>query len=206
MAGIPQPGFRRHQGKAEDTRHLRRPQSLRPGRGARAGPGVFPHRKEVLKAPDTSKARVLVVGDVMLDRYWFGEVSRIAPEAAVPVVLIDHEDERLGGAANVAWNCKELNARIRLLSVVGRDEPGERLEKLLKGKGIEASLHRDRGLHTTQKLRVIGRKQQLLRNHLEKAPSSEALASELGGVNHALAGCGPGCRPVHGTGGLGAND
>src|SRR2546426_2218724 len=68
MAGIPQPGFRRHQGKAEDTRHLRRPQSLRPGRGARAGPGVFPHRKKVLKAPDTSKARVLVVGDVMLDR------------------------------------------------------------------------------------------------------------------------------------------
>src|SRR5437773_8530098 len=139
MAGIPQPGFRRHQGKAEDTRHLRRPQSLRPGRGARAGPGVFSHRKKVLKAPDTSKARVLVVGDVMLDRYWFGEVSRISPEAPVPVVLIDHEDERLGGAANVAWNCKELNARIRLLSVVGRDEPGERLEKLLKGKGDRKS-------------------------------------------------------------------
>src|SRR2546427_3708671 len=172
MAGIPQPGFRRHQGKAEHTRHLRRPQSLRAGRGARAGPGVFPHRKKVLKAPDTSKARVLVVGDVMLDRSWFGEVSRISPEAPVPVVLIDHEDERLGGAANVAWNCKELNARIRLLSVVGRDEPGERLEKLLKGKGIEASLHRDRGLHTTQKLRVIGREQQLLRIDFRKPPSS----------------------------------
>jgi bifunctional ADP-heptose synthase (sugar kinase/adenylyltransferase) len=62
---------------------------------------------------------VLVVGDVMLDRYWFGDVSRISPEAPVPVVLIKSEDERLGGAANVAWNCKDLGASIKLLSVVG---------------------------------------------------------------------------------------
>src|SRR3979409_908347 len=128
MAGIPQPGFRRHPRKAEDTRHLRRPQSLRPGRGARAGPGVFPHRKKVLKAPDTSKARVLVVGDVMLDRYWYGEVSRISPEAPVPVVLINEskEDLRLGGAANVAHNCAALGANVALLSVVGDDEPGRK--------------------------------------------------------------------------------
>ena len=155
-----------------------------------------------MKAPDTSKARVLVVGDVMLDRYWFGEVSRISPEAPVPVVLIDHEDERLGGAANVAWNCKELNARIRLLSVVGRDEPGERLEKLLKGKGIEASLHRDRGLHTTQKLRVIGRKQQLLRIDFEKPPSSEVLASKLEEFKQALADCDVVILSDYGKGGL----
>jgi len=155
-----------------------------------------------LKAPDTSKARVLVVGDVMLDRYWFGEVSRISPEAPVPVVLIDHEDERLGGAANVAWNCKELNARIRLLSVVGRDEPGERLEKLLKGKGIEASLHRDRALHTTQKLRVIGRKQQLLRIDFEKPPSSEVLASKLEEFKQALADCDVVILSDYGKGGL----
>jgi len=155
-----------------------------------------------LKAPDTSKARVLVVGDVMLDRYWFGEVSRISPEAPVPVVLIDHEDERLGGAANVAWNCKELNARIRLLSVVGRDEPGERLAKLLKGKGIEASLHRDRGLHTTQKLRVIGRKQQLLRIDFEKPPSSEVLASKLQEFKQALAECDVVILSDYGKGGL----
>src|SRR5207247_11414365 len=109
MAGIPQPGFRRHQGKAEDTRHLRRPQSLRPGRGARAGPGVFPHRKKVLKAPDTSKARALVVGDVMLDRYWFGEVARISPEAPVPGVLIVHVSERLGGSAKVVLTGQELS-------------------------------------------------------------------------------------------------
>ena len=145
---------------------------------------------------------MLVVGDVMLDRYWFGEVSRISPEAPVPVVLIDHEDERLGGAANVAWNCKELNARIRLLSVVGRDEPGERLAKLLKAKGIEASLHRDRGLHTTQKLRVIGRKQQLLRIDFEKPPSSEVLASKLQEFMQALADCDVVILSDYGKGGL----
>jgi bifunctional ADP-heptose synthase (sugar kinase/adenylyltransferase) len=75
----------------------------------------------VEKRLDTSAARVLVVGDVMLDRYWFGEVSRISPEAPVPVVLIGREEQRLGGAANVAWNCKALGAHTRLLSVVGRD-------------------------------------------------------------------------------------
>ncbi|HVL37129.1 MAG TPA: PfkB family carbohydrate kinase, partial [Burkholderiales bacterium] len=80
----------------------------------------------------------------MLDRYWFGEVSRISPEAPVPVVLVSGEDQRLGGAANVAWNCRELGARTRLLSVTGRDEPGEQLAKLLREKGIAASLHRDR--------------------------------------------------------------
>src|SRR5262245_14905433 len=103
----------------------------------------------------------------MLDRYWFGEVSRISPEAPVPVVLINNEDQRLGGAANVAWNCKELGARTRLLSVVGRDEPGRALEKLLKKMRVEHSLHHGAGLSTTQKLRVIGRRQQLLRIDFE---------------------------------------
>jgi D-glycero-beta-D-manno-heptose-7-phosphate kinase len=127
-----------------------------------------------------------VVGDVMLDRYWFGEVSRISPEAPVPVVLIASEDERLGGAANVAWNCTELGARTRLLSVVGRDEPGRALEKLLKKRGIDASLHHDAGLSTTQKLRVIGRRQQLLRIDFEKPPSREVLASKLEDFRRAL--------------------
>jgi rfaE bifunctional protein kinase chain/domain len=129
---------------------------------------------------------VLVVGDVMLDRYWFGEVSRISPEAPVPVVLIKDEDERLGGAANVAWNCRELGARVRLLSVVGRDEPGRALEKLLKAKRVEASLYHDRGLSTTQKLRVIGRRQQLLRVDFERPPSREVLASKLAEFKRAL--------------------
>jgi rfaE bifunctional protein kinase chain/domain len=122
----------------------------------------------------------------MLDRYWFGEVSRISPEAPVPVVLISKEDQRLGGAANVAWNCKELGAQTRLLSVVGRDEPGRVLENLLKQTKIEASLHRDSGLSTTQKLRVIGRHQQLLRIDFERPPSREVLASKLEEFKRAL--------------------
>jgi rfaE bifunctional protein kinase chain/domain len=123
----------------------------------------------------------------MLDRYWFGDVSRISPEAPVPVVLVEREDERLGGAANVAWNCRELGAQTRLLSVVGRDEPGRRLEKLLKKRGVQASLHRDRHLATTQKLRVIGRRQQLLRIDFERPPSTEVLASKLEAFKRALA-------------------
>jgi D-glycero-beta-D-manno-heptose-7-phosphate kinase len=145
---------------------------------------------------------VLVVGDVMLDRYWFGEVSRISPEAPVPVVLIQSEDQRLGGAANVAWNCKELGARTRLLSVAGRDEPGEQLAALLQQKGIDASLHRDPQLATTQKLRVIGRKQQLLRIDFEKPPSTEVLAAKLEEFRRALEDCDAVILSDYGKGGL----
>src|SRR5215207_6593268 len=120
-----------------------------------------------MKPPDTSKARVLVVGDVMLDRYWYGDASRISPEAPVPVLLFREEEYRLGGAANVAANCAALGAPTRLLSVVGRDDAGRRLEKLLKKENVETSLHRDARVHTTQKLRVIGRRQQLLRIDME---------------------------------------
>src|SRR5688572_11536262 len=155
-----------------------------------------------MKTPDTSTARVLVVGDVMLDRYWFGDVARISPEAPVPVVLIKSEDERLGGAANVAWNCKDLGARTRLLTVVGRDEPGAKLAALLKQKGIEAGLHRDAGLHTTLKLRVIGRRQQLLRIDFEKPPSREVLASKLAEFKQALPGCDVVILSDYGKGGL----
>lgn len=145
---------------------------------------------------------MLVVGDVMLDRYWFGEVSRISPEAPVPVVLIQKEDQRLGGAANVAWNCKSLGARTRLLSVVGKDEPGAQLAKLLQKEGIETSLHRDPNLHTTQKLRVIGRKQQLLRIDFEKPPSSEVLAAKLEEFKRALGECDVVILSDYGKGGL----
>ena len=109
------------------------------------------------------RARVLVVGDVMLDRYWFGDVSRISPEAPVPVVKVSRSEERLGGAANVARNAAALGARVTLLSVVGRDEPGRRLHALLRQEKITARLHHDRTIDTTVKLRVIGRQQQLLR-------------------------------------------
>jgi D-glycero-beta-D-manno-heptose-7-phosphate kinase len=125
------------------------------------------------------KARLLVVGDVMLDRYWFGEVGRISPEAPVPVVKIDRIEARPGGAANVARNAAALGAQVSLLSVVGRDEPGRSLRKLLRRERIAAQLHTDASLHTTVKLRVIGRRQQLVRVDFETPPSHEALASKL---------------------------
>jgi D-glycero-beta-D-manno-heptose-7-phosphate kinase len=125
------------------------------------------------------KARVLVVGDVMLDRYWFGEVERISPEAPVPVVKIARSEERPGGAANVARNVSALGAEATLLSVVGNDEAGAALEKLLSGERVRASLLRDPALPTTVKLRVIGRQQQLLRIDFETPPSHEVLAAKL---------------------------
>jgi len=143
-----------------------------------------------------------VVGDVMLDRYWYGDASRISPEAPVPVLLFREEEFRLGGAANVAANCAALGARTRLLSVVGNDEAGRRLEKLLKARRVTASLHRDRRVHTTQKLRVIARRQQLLRIDMEKAPSTEVLALKLADFRAALADCDVVLLSDYGKGGL----
>ncbi len=124
-------------------------------------------------------ARILVVGDVMLDRYWFGEVERISPEAPVPVVKIARSEERPGGAANVARNAAALGVQASLLSVVGEDEPGVALEKLLAEAHVRSSLLHDASLPTTVKLRVIGRQQQLLRIDFETAPSHEVLATKL---------------------------
>lgn len=124
-------------------------------------------------------ARVLVVGDVMLDRYWFGEVSRISPEAPVPVIKIERVEERPGGAANVARNAAALGAQVWLLSVVGDDEAGAALERLLARESVQAVLHRDPQLTTTIKLRAIARHQQLLRIDFETPPSHEVLASKL---------------------------
>jgi D-glycero-beta-D-manno-heptose-7-phosphate kinase len=116
---------------------------------------------------------------VMLDRYWFGEVSRISPEAPVPVVLVQRTEERPGGAANVARNISSLDGRATLLSVVGNDEAGASLARLLEGERVQSSLHRDPQLSTTVKLRVIGHQQQLLRIDFERAPSHEVLAAKL---------------------------
>jgi len=122
------------------------------------------------------RARVLVVGDPMLDRYWHGAVDRISPEAPVPVVKVTREEERIGAAANVAYNVITLGAQASFLGVVGDDEPGRRLEALLRETGIATHLKRDPGLRTTVKLRVIGRHQQLLRMDFENEPDHEALA------------------------------
>lgn len=125
------------------------------------------------------QARVLVVGDVMLDRYWFGDTERISPEAPVPVVLVGKNDERLGGAANVARNAASIGAKISILGVVGDDEPGRRIEKLLEDQGVVSYLQRDASAPTTVKLRVVARQQQLIRLDFEQAPTHEALLNKL---------------------------
>jgi len=152
--------------------------------------------------PDLAKARVLVVGDVMLDRYWYGEVERISPEAPVPVVKVERTEERPGGAANVALNAAALGAKVTLLSVVGGDEAGTTLERLIAGAGITTSLHRDPKLDTTVKLRVIGRKQQLLRADFETTPSHEVLASKLAEFEAMLGQCDAVVLSDYGKGGL----
>lgn len=149
-----------------------------------------------------AQARVLVVGDVMLDRYWYGDATRISPEAPVPVLLWQREEMRPGGAANVARNCAALGAQTRLLSVVGRDEAGAEIARLLKREGVAASLHRDGSIRTTQKLRMVHRKHQLLRVDMETAPSKEVLASKLAEFRAALADCDVVLLSDYGKGGL----
>lgn len=133
----------------------------------------------LLISQDTlAKARVLVVGDAMLDRYWYGAVDRISPEAPVPVVRVTRTEERVGGAANVASNIVALGAQASLLTVVGDDEASHQLEKLVAKSGITPYFGRDAMLKTTVKLRVIGRQQQLIRLDFENTPENEALASQ----------------------------
>ena len=133
-----------------------------------------------------ARAHVLVVGDVMLDRYWFGDVERISPEAPVPVVKIARTEERPGGAANVARNVTALGAGAMLLSVIGDDEAGAALERILAGERMQTSFLRDAALPTTVKLRVIGRQQQLLRIDFETTPSHEILAEKLADFDRLL--------------------
>ena len=123
-----------------------------------------------------SQARVLVVGDAMLDRYWHGDVDRISPEAPVPVVNVKREEERIGAAANVAYNVVNLGAQASFVGVVGADEAGRKLQALLEASGIQYHLAQDPKLRTTVKLRVIGRAQQLLRLDFETPPQHDALA------------------------------
>lgn len=113
--------------------------------------------------------KVLIVGDVMLDQYWFGDTARISPEAPIPVVLVDHVDERPGGAANVALGVQALGACATLLGNVGEDANALRLEQLLKKEQVDVQLERLNGYHTITKLRVLSRKQQMLRLDREKS-------------------------------------
>jgi rfaE bifunctional protein kinase chain/domain len=111
----------------------------------------------------------------MLDRYWYGAVDRISPEAPVPVVRVTRIEERVGGAANVASNIVALGAQASLLTVVGDDEASHQLEKLVTDSGITPYFGRDARLKTTVKLRVIGRQQQLIRLDFENTPENEVL-------------------------------
>jgi len=148
------------------------------------------------------RARVLIVGDAMLDRYLFGSVDRISPEAPVPVVRVTRQEERLGGAANVALNIKALGAQATLITVVGDDEPARSLQQLLQAQGVEVLLGRDAKLHTCVKLRVIGRAQQLLRVDFENPPDHEVLSEMLADFQRVLAGYATVLFSDYGKGGL----
>lgn len=122
------------------------------------------------------RVRALVAGDIMLDRYWFGEVERISPEAPVPVVRIARREDRLGGAANVARNIVALGGQASLLGIVGDDEAGEQIHSLVRDAGIASHLCVDPAVPTTLKMRVLGRQQQMLRVDFEETPGTHGLA------------------------------
>ena len=120
-----------------------------------------------LKIPDFSKARILVVGDLMLDRYWQGSTSRISPEAPVPVVHIKDTEARPGGAGNVALNIAALGASVTVDGLVGADEGGELLGSQLSSAGINVEFKNQKNISTIIKLRVLSLHQQLIRLDFE---------------------------------------
>lgn len=132
------------------------------------------------------KKQILIAGDVMLDRYWFGEVNRISPEAPVPIVRVERREERLGGAANVALNAVALGVNAGLMGIIGDDEAGNSIENLLKKAGISSYLSRDKQISTIIKLRVIGRQQQLIRIDFEEKPTEIVLRDKLNRFNALL--------------------
>jgi rfaE bifunctional protein kinase chain/domain len=142
-------------------------------------PDRLSHCVDVVSRATLAGSKVLVVGDVMLDRYWFGNVDRISPEAPVPVVHVQRTEERLGGAANVACNIAGLGAQASLICVIGRDEPGQRLVELLAASNVRAHAERDTSIATIIKLRVIARQQQLIRVDFEETPTKEILLAGL---------------------------
>ncbi len=133
-------------------------------------------------APEFAKARIIVIGDVMLDRYWSGQAARISPEAPVPVVRVKTIEDRVGGAGNVALNIAKLGGKVTLLGVVGADAEGEILRKLLEAEGVDCDFVVEPTIRSICKLRVMAQHQQLIRIDFEE-PSlkfdSEALLIKL---------------------------
>ena len=120
-----------------------------------------------MEMPDFSKARVLIVGDVMLDQYWHGNTQRISPEAPVPVVHVKNNEQRAGGASNVALNIAELGGQVYLLGLTGKDANAEHLESTLNAAGVTCRFQRCDGLNTIFKLRVVSHHQQMIRLDFE---------------------------------------
>lgn len=143
-----------------------------------------------LTVPRFDKARVLVVGDVMLDRYWHGGTSRISPEAPVPVVKIDAIEDRPGGAGNVALNIAALGANASLFGLTGRDEAADSLKVRLQAARIECHFHAVADHPTITKLRVISRHQQLLRMDFEEPFAATSANEMIATTQGAIAGCG----------------
>ena len=119
-------------------------------------------------SPQFNNAKVLVLGDVMLDRYWFGSTNRISPEAPVPVVKVQENEDRAGGAANVAMNIASLNVPVTLHGLVGNDDAGRALDKLLSEHRIQNQCVAVDSHPTITKLRILSRHQQLLRLDFEE--------------------------------------
>ncbi len=133
-----------------------------------------------------AQKNVLVVGDSMLDKYWFGDTNRISPEAPVPVVRIVRSEERPGGAANVALNVASLGVKTTLMGIIGADENGSNLKKLLSPAGINCQLLSDPAVKTILKLRIVARQQQLVRIDFEEPPSGDVLANLLSDFSDAI--------------------
>lgn len=121
-------------------------------------------------------SRILVVGDAMLDRYWFGDASRLSQEAPVPVVKMHREEQRAGAAANVAMNCKAMGGNVIFLSILGRDIYGDKLLDSLHEFGVNTHIIKQ-SMRTTQKLRVIGKQQQIVRVDFDSSPEVDSVFS-----------------------------
>ena len=140
--------------------------------------------------PRFEKARVLVAGDVMLDRYWHGGTSRISPEAPVPVVKVNQIEDRAGGAANVALNIAALGAQAQLFGITGQDENNRVLNQRLKSAGVKASFVASKHTPTITKLRVISRHQQLIRMDFEESFQRDDAAALVAKIKSSLKGMG----------------
>jgi D-beta-D-heptose 7-phosphate kinase/D-beta-D-heptose 1-phosphate adenosyltransferase len=142
-----------------------------------------------ISLPEFSRGRLVIVGDVMLDRYWHGSTNRISPEAPVPVVKVEGDEYRAGGAGNVALNAAVLGTRTELVALVGRDEAAQRLREKLEAGQVACRLLEAPQHPTITKLRIISRHQQLIRLDfedsfavLESAGMEQAFASTLPGA------------------------